>query len=190
MLPPLTNFAIQKYYQNETRFNGVYSRNNLPKIKELTFAINLGGNKPIGAHWIALYVNADNVIYFDSFGVEHIPKEIKKFIGNRNVATNPFRIQACDSLMYGHLCIGFIDFWWKKSITLFVVNIKILKTLKYYTFSKKLLVLFIICSRLCSNDEKRLKEEESIEISKILDLFINIEEYQNKYDWRKHRPRI
>ena len=96
MLPhPLTNFEIQKYYQNETRFNGVYSRNNLPKIKELTFVINLGGNKPIRTHWIALYVNADNVTYFDSFGVEHIPKEIKKFIGNRNVATNPFRVQAC-----------------------------------------------------------------------------------------------
>ena len=67
-------------------------------------------------------------------------------------------------------------------MTLFVVNIKILKTLKYYTFLKKLLVFFIIFSKLCSNDEKRLKEEESIEISKILDLIMNIEEYQNKYD--------
>ena len=82
---PLTNFEIQKYYQNEPKFNGVYSRNNLPKIKDGAYVINLDEYKSIGTHWIALYVNDNNVTYFDSFGVEHIPKEIKKFIGNKNV---------------------------------------------------------------------------------------------------------
>ena len=76
----LTNFEIQKYYQKEPKFNGVYSRNNLPKIKDGTYVINLDEFKSIGTHWIALYVNANNIIYFDSFGVEHIPEEIKKFI--------------------------------------------------------------------------------------------------------------
>ena len=72
---PLTNFEIQKYYQNERRFNGVYSRNELlEKIKEGTYVINLNGYSDIGTHWIALYALNNNVIYFDSFEVEHISK--------------------------------------------------------------------------------------------------------------------
>ena len=57
-----------------------------------------------------MYINDHNVTYFDSFGVEHIPKEIKKFIANKNIITNIYRIQAYDSVMCGHFCIGFIDF--------------------------------------------------------------------------------
>ena len=79
----LTNFKMQKYYQNKSKFNGVYSRNNLPKIKNGAYVINLDGYKSIGTHWIALYVNCDSVTHFDSFGVEYIPKEIKKFKGNK-----------------------------------------------------------------------------------------------------------
>ena len=52
----------------------------------------------------------NEVIYFDSFGVEHIPKEIKKFIGNKNIKANIFQIQANNSIMCGYFCIGFIDF--------------------------------------------------------------------------------
>ena len=52
----------------------------------------------------------NNVTCFDSFGVEHIPKEIKPFIGNINIKANIFRIQAYDSIMCGYFCIGFIDF--------------------------------------------------------------------------------
>ena len=77
---PLTNFEIQKYYQNEPRFNGVYSRDNLPKIKDWAYVINLVEYSDIGTQWVALYVQNNNVTYFDSFGVEHIPKEIKTFI--------------------------------------------------------------------------------------------------------------
>ena len=72
---PLTNFEIQKY-QNEPRFNGVYSRY-LPKIKDGAYIINLDEYSDIGTHWVALWVNNNNVTYFDSFGIEHIPKEIK-----------------------------------------------------------------------------------------------------------------
>ena len=76
MLPhPLTNFEIQKYYKIEPRFNSVFSRENLPKIKDGAHVINLDEYSDIGIHWVALYVqNNNNVIYFDSFGVEHIPK--------------------------------------------------------------------------------------------------------------------
>ena len=55
-------------------------------------------------------MNANNIVYFDSFGVEHIPKEITKFIRNKNIITNIYRIQACNSIMCGYFCIGFIDF--------------------------------------------------------------------------------
>ena len=87
----LTNFEIQKYCQNETRFNGVYSRNNLPKkIKDGTYVINLDEYADVGTHWIALFCNRNEIVYFDSFGVEHIPEEIKKFIGNKHIKANIF----------------------------------------------------------------------------------------------------
>ena len=74
---PLTIFEIQRHCQNELEFNGVYSRNNLPKIKDRAYEINFDEFKSIGSHWITLYVNGKNVTYFYSFGVEHIPKEIE-----------------------------------------------------------------------------------------------------------------
>ena len=117
---PLTNFAIQKYYQNEPRFNGAFSRDKLPKIKDGAYIINLDEYSDIGTHWVALHVNNNDVTYFNSFGVEHIPKEIKKFIKNKNIKTNIFRIQAYDSVMCGYFCIGFIDFMFKgKTVTKF-----------------------------------------------------------------------
>ena len=114
MLPhPLTNFEIEKYYQNEPKFNGVYSRNNLSIIKDGAYIINLHEYESIGTHWIALYVNAENVTYFDSFGIEHIPKEIRKSNGNKNVIGNIYRIQAYDSITCGYFCMGFINFMLK-----------------------------------------------------------------------------
>ena len=79
MLPrPLKNFEIQKYYQNEPRFNGVYSRNNLSKkIKDGAYMINLDEHVDVDTHWIALFCNRSEIAYFDSFGIEHAPEEIK-----------------------------------------------------------------------------------------------------------------
>ena len=77
----------------------------------------------MGTYWKALYVNGNNIIYFDSFGVEHIPKEIKKFIRNKNIARNIYRIQAYDSVMCGYLCIGFIDFMLKGKSLLKYINL-------------------------------------------------------------------
>ena len=149
---------MQKFYQNEPKFNGVYSKNSLPKIKDWAFVIYLNGYKSIGTHRIDLNANDDNVTYFDSFGVEYIPKEIRRFIGNKNIKTNVYRIQTYDSVMWGYYCIRFIDFMlkdkslleyanlfspndyeqndkillkikrWKNYIALFVANIKIWKT--------------------------------------------------------------
>ena len=111
-MPPhhLTNFEIQKYLYNQTRVSGVYSRYNLPKIKHGAYVINLDEYSDIGTHWIALYILNSDITNFDSFGKEHIPKEIKAFISNKNIKINIFRKQAYDSIMYGYFCIGFIDF--------------------------------------------------------------------------------
>ena len=72
--------------------------------------INLDEHADTGTHWIALFCVRDEVIYFDNFGVEHIPKEMKEFIGNKNIKANIYRVQANDSVMCGYLCTGFIDF--------------------------------------------------------------------------------
>ena len=116
---PLTNFENQKYYQNEPRFSGVYSRDNLyDKIKNRAYVIHFDEYFDIGTHWIALYILNDRVTYFDSFGVEHIPKEIKTFIKRSTIVTNIFRIQEYDSVMCGFFCIRFINFMFKgKSLT-------------------------------------------------------------------------
>ena len=75
MLPcPLTNFEIQKYYQNKPKLNGAYSKNNLPKTKKGTYIINLDKYEWIRTHWIVLHAKDDNVRHFDSFGIEYIPK--------------------------------------------------------------------------------------------------------------------
>ena len=116
---PLTNFEIQKYYQNEPRFNGIYSRDNLPRIRDGAYVINLDEYSDIGTHWIVLYVQVNDVTFFDSSGVEHIPEEIKTFTGNKNIKTNIFRTQAYDSIMSGYFCIGFIHFIFVKALTNF-----------------------------------------------------------------------
>ena len=98
-MPPhrLTNFEIKKNYENEPNFGGAY-------------IANLDEYESIESNFITSYVNDNTVTYFDSFGVEHIPKEIKKFIGKKNIVTTVYVIQACHSIMCGYFCIGFIDF--------------------------------------------------------------------------------
>ena len=77
-----------------------------------------------------MYVKNNDITYFESFGVEHIPKEIIKLIGSKNVIANIFRIQAYDSIMCGNFCIGFIDFMLEgKTITEFT-NLFSTNTLK------------------------------------------------------------
>ena len=108
---------MKKYYENEPKFNGVYSRDNLPKaIKNGAYVINLDEYADVGTHWIALYAKNNEVIYFDSFGVEHVPNEIKRFIGHKDIKKNIFRIQAYNSIICGYFCIGFIDLMFTNKI--------------------------------------------------------------------------
>ena len=130
----LTNIEISEYYASKSRFNGVYSRDNLPKItKKGAYAINLDEYENTGTHWIALFVKTNEVIYFDSFGIEHIPKEINKFVGNeqsssakacnKEIKANIFRIQAYDSIMCGYFCIEFINYMLKGKTLLDYTNL-------------------------------------------------------------------
>ena len=64
----------------------------------------------VGTYWIALFCNRNEIVYFDSFGVEHIPKEIKEFVANKKIKANIFRVQANNSVICGYFCMGFIDF--------------------------------------------------------------------------------
>ena len=142
-------------------------------------------------------MTANNIVNFDSFGVEHIPKEIKRFIGNRNIITNIYRIQVYDSIMCGYFFIGFIDLMLKgkslldytnlsssnvyeknDKIILKYLNIKIFsatkKMKKYIALFMVSIVLSVIC-RKCKNEVKKLfKEGKSIEKLKILGLIENI----------------
>ena len=96
------------YYQNEPRFNGVFSRNNLPKkIKDGAYVINLDEYADVGTHWIALFCNRSEIVYFNSFGVEHVPEEIEEFIRNKNIIANIFQVQANHSIMCGYVCMFF-----------------------------------------------------------------------------------
>ena len=70
-------------------------------VKNVAYVINLDEYHDIGTHWVALYVNNKIVTYFDSFGVEHITKEIMKLIARKKIITNIYRIQAYDSIMRG-----------------------------------------------------------------------------------------
>ena len=82
------------------------------KIKDGAYVVNLDEYSDIGTHWIALYVNNNTVTNFDSFGI------VKKFINNKNIIANIFRIQAYDSVMCGYFSITFIDYMFiGKSLT-------------------------------------------------------------------------
>ena len=77
LLHPLTNFEMQKYYRNEMNFNGVYSRNSLPRIRDGTYAINHYEYKSIRTHWMALYVNGNNIIYLIALELSIFQKKLK-----------------------------------------------------------------------------------------------------------------
>ena len=94
--------------------------------------INLDEYENTGTHWLSLFVKANKVIYFGSFGTEHIPKEINKFIrskelgsaaGNNNIEINIFRIQPYDSIMCGYFCIEFINYMLKGKTLLDYTNL-------------------------------------------------------------------
>ena len=105
LMPPhlLTNFELEMYYENEPRFSGVFSRNCLPKtIKDGLYVINLNEYADVGTHWIALFCNRNEIVYFNSFRIEHVPEEIKEFVRSKNITANIFLVQARVFLYWIH----------------------------------------------------------------------------------------
>ena len=82
----------------------------MPKLKKGAYVINLDHSKNTGARWVVIFVKNDEVIYFVSFGVEYIPKEIMEKIGSKNINTSIFRIQDNNSIMCGYFCTLFIEY--------------------------------------------------------------------------------
>ena len=102
------------------------------KLKKGAYVINLDEYEDTGTHWVALFVKPKYAVYFDSFGIEHIPKEINKFIrseelgsavGNNDIKSNIFRIQAYDSIMCRYFCIEFINYTLKGKALLDYTNL-------------------------------------------------------------------
>ena len=137
----------------------MYSRNNLPnKIKKGAYVINLDEYENTGTHWVSLFVKINEAIYFDSFGIECIPKEINKFVNNdtikssslKRIKSNIFRIQAYDSIMCGYFCIEFVNYMLKGKTLLDYTNLfspndfkknnriikRILKNEQYYKINR------------------------------------------------------
>ena len=105
-----TSFEIMDYFKDVEGFKRVFSRNSLPKLKNGAYVINLDHSENTGTHWVVIFMKKDEVIYFDSFRIEYIPKEIMKKIGNKDIKTNIFRIQDNNSIMCGYFCILFIEY--------------------------------------------------------------------------------
>ena len=98
------------YFKDVKRFNGVFSRNNLQKFKKGAYVINLDHSENTGTHWVVIFMKKDEVIYFDSFCDEYIPKELMGKIKNKNIKTSISRIQDNNSIMCGYFCILFIEY--------------------------------------------------------------------------------
>ena len=87
-----------------------FSRNNLPKIKDGFYVINLDDKKSKETHWVSLFINKNTAVYFDSFRVIYIPQEVLNKINDKSITCNIFRIQDDDSIMFEFYWIAFIEY--------------------------------------------------------------------------------
>ena len=92
------------------RINDVSSRNNLPTKKDAVYVINLNDKNSRGANWISLFIDRNLAVYFDSFGIEYIPKEVLRKVRDKSINHNIFRIQDNESIMCGFYCITFMEY--------------------------------------------------------------------------------
>ena len=109
-LQPLSNIKITKHFSHKPRFNGIFSRNNLSRIKDGPYVINLDDKNSKATHWVSLFINRNTVVYFDSFGIEYIPQEVLNKIRDKSITHNIFSIQNNDSIICRFYCIDFIAY--------------------------------------------------------------------------------
>ena len=110
LLHPSNNIEITNYFSCEPRSNSVFSRNNLPRIKDAAYVINLDDKNSKGTHWVSLFIDKSIAVYFDFFGIGYIPQEVLNKIKDKSITHNIFRIQDNESMMCGFYCITFIEY--------------------------------------------------------------------------------
>ena len=197
---PLINIEISEYYKNEPRFNGVYSRNNLPnKIKKGAYVINIDEYKNTGTHWVALFVKPKYTVNFDSFGIENIPKEINKFINNdttkssaiARIKSNIFRIQAYDSIMCGYFFIEFNNYMLKgKTLSdlpiyfLLMTLKRTIKLLKEYLRMNNLNVIELTnVSKFRLDEINKIRDYFNSDIKERKDIIKKLNKYLVSFDY-------
>ena len=107
----MSNFEIEEYFKKEPKFKGVYSRNSLPSLsKDGGYVVNLDERGEAGTHWVAIHIKGPKATYFDSFGIEHIPNEVLRFLRKKDIDSNIFRVQSKKSVLCGYFCIKFLEY--------------------------------------------------------------------------------
>ena len=109
-LVALSKIEIAYYFKYKPRFNDVFSRNNLPRIKDEPYVKSLNDKNCTGTHWVSLFIHKKVAIYFDSFGTEYIPQELLNKIKDTSITHNTFRMQDNESIMCGFYFIAFAEY--------------------------------------------------------------------------------
>ena len=118
---PLNNIKIANYFNDEPVFNGVFSWNSLPRIKDGA-VINFDDKNSKGTHWDSLFINKDVATYFDSFRIEYVPQEVLNKIRDKSITHSIFRIQNNEPIMCGLYCITFREYMLAGEILLGYTN--------------------------------------------------------------------
>ena len=105
----LSNIEITNYFSYKPTFNGVFSRNNLPRIKAGAYVISFDDKNSKRKHWVLLFFDRNLAVYFDSFGIEYIPQEVLNQVKDKSISHNIFRMQDNECIISGFFCIGFIE---------------------------------------------------------------------------------
>ena len=100
LLHNLSNTEITKYIKYKIRFNDVFLRNIISRIKDGVCVVNLNDKNGKGRQWVSSFIDVNTAVYLDSFGIEYIPKD-------KSVTRNIFGIQSDDSIKCGFYCIAF-----------------------------------------------------------------------------------
>ena len=95
---------ITNYFNYKPRFNGGFSRRNIPRKKDGAYVLNLDDKNSKGTHWVSLFVDRNTAVYFDSFGIKYIPQEVLNRIRDKSITHNIFRMQDNESTVCGFYC--------------------------------------------------------------------------------------
>ena len=144
LLHALNNIEITNYFNDEPRFNGAFSRNNLPKIKDGAYSINLNDKNSKGTHWVSLLTGKNLAVYFDSFGIEYLPQEVLNKIKGKSITHNIFKIQNNESTVCGFYCIAFIEHMLAGETLLDYTSLFSPTTMKIMTYISVLLNKFLL----------------------------------------------